>query len=92
MTVREDMKVSIGEQREQCEQHFMTTGAYWKSVVLGTIAIVGIAGGVFAWGMGVTATEAKHSERIRENREHITAIEKSLNGKLDRILRSVERR
>ena len=87
-----DILTVIGDQKTECDKQYLTTGSYWKSLVGGIIVIVGLLGGVFAWSMSVTKVDAAQSERIRENREHIQVLEKSLNGKMDRILKAVEKR
>lgn len=82
----------LEEHRDECRQWFLSTSAFWRSIVAGIMVVVGMATGVIAWAIHVDSQMAVHESEIRHNKISIDKMEKAINGKLDRILANQEKR
>ncbi|MBD3387593.1 MAG: hypothetical protein GF414_01505 [Candidatus Altiarchaeales archaeon] len=86
----------MDKRREICAKTFVSEINYWRYLVIGTITILGMmlgmAGGVYAWGLSVTEVDARQSERISNNKEHIISLEQTVSRKLDHIIKAVEKK
>jgi len=91
MNERDIRELLIEERKENCAL-FLKTAAFWKTIVTGIVVIMGLAGGVFAWGLHVNAVIEVNKSDILHSEKRIDRLEKTVNGKLDAILAEVRKK
>lgn len=79
---------ALDRQRAECCQLFLGVGAYWRSVVIGIVAVIGLACGVFAWGLHVDKALTRSETEISHNREALNRLEGRIENKLDILLKN----
>lgn len=71
---------------EDCVQEFVSYKWFWRSVVTGLVALVGICSGAVSWAMSTTSTMSGLIEKV-SNQQHTIEVLVSENKVLsDRIL------
>lgn len=81
------------EYRKECEEIFMKTSNYYKSVISGVLVLIGILGGSVAFAISSTSQSSKQEVQVQNIDKRVEVIEnkfEGIDGKLDKIYDEVK--
>lgn len=85
--------VDYDAHRKECEEIFMKTSNYYKSIVSGVIILIGILGGSVVFAISSTSQSSKQEVQLQNIDKRVETIENKfddIDGKLDKIYDEVK--
>jgi len=83
----------LDEHRKDCEEIFLKSSNFYKSVISGVIILIGILSGSVAFAISSSAQNSWQEAQIQNIEKRVNGIEAKLDGintKLDRIYNEVK--
>lgn len=90
-----DVTTSTGydEHRKECEEIFMKTSNFYKSIISGVVILIGILSGSVAFAISSTAQSSWQDAQIQSIEKRVNSLEQKIDGidlKLDKIYNEVK--
>jgi len=75
MNTRDNLEELIDHEKSECRSEFMSQKAYYRSMLIGIAAMLGIASATIAWALSVSTDTGSMKSTIYSNTKRINTIE-----------------